>query len=173
MRFMEIVQKEHFTKAYLQYYHLFKEEKIKFLIENFHINYEPLSRVGIEKFIKFNMLCIDDVLRKKKFLIDSFPEIFRDTFIDINTPIINYYPSYMGENKSPCLFKDLEYDRSFGESMNGKFIFLKTKDRKDLISIWESSLYNDWYCVVKGSVGLIVSQHYIDFSLIEKIVDMI
>ena len=177
MSFMGLTQKEQFTKAYMKYYDIFKEEKRKFLIENYHLGYEPLCKVGIESCIERNILCINSMLREKGYIIESFPDIFRDIFVDINTPIIEYTPSYERPLESHCMARKIEYHKCFGrnnkEDNSRKYIFLKIKNKDEFISLRESAISKEWFCVIGGSVTLIISNKYIDFSLVEKITNMI
>ena len=173
MSFMKIVEKEYFTKAYMQYYDIFKKEKTKFLFENYHLKYEPLIKIGVEKFINYNLLCVGDIMTKKIYLINSFPEIFRDIFIDINTPIIHYTSYYKRSLENYSVTEKIQYNRCFGIINNRKYIFLKIKDTDEFISIRESVNSKKWFCVIGDSIDLLISRKYVDFALLEKIVEMI
>lgn len=180
MKFMRIQDKEHFTAAFPQYYSLFKARKKRFLEENYQVNYRPLVKKGIEYYLENNKLCISAMLRKKKFYIDCFPEPLRRFFIDYNTPIIPYKCKFRSRPSAifDCEPEDLKHKISVGkypcllEPKANRFIFIKTKDN-DVISIWEKESHGNWDCYFGDLVHAIIGQYYVNFRLLENIVELL
>jgi len=180
MNFMRVQDKEHFTNTYTEYYRLFRDEKRKFLEENYQVNYRPLVKKGIDFYVERNTLCIQSMMRKKRSYINCFPEPFRRFFVDYNTPIIPYKCKFRSKSSEifHCDPQDLKYNISIGkypvksDSVSKKFIFIKTKENK-VISIWERENCLDWDCYFDEIIYCIVQRYYINFSLIEKIIETI
>ena len=180
MKFMKLHDKEHFTKAYPEYYELFRDRKRRFLEENYQINYRPLVKKGIDVYVKENKLCIYAMLRKKRFYVDCFPESLRCFFVNYDTPLIPYRCSFRSRNSDifHCKSEDLKYKISMGkypavfDSVAKKFIFLKTKT-DTVISIWEREAYGGWCCYFNGLVHVIIGRYYVNFKLLEKIVELL
>ena len=49
-------------------------------------------------------------------------------------------------------------------------MFIKTKDNK-VISVWEREVYGGWDCYFEDFVYNIVGKYYINFGLIEQIIE--
>ena len=180
MKFMRIQDKEHFTSAFPRYYDLFKARKKRFLEENYQVNYRPLVKKGMEYYLENNKLCISAMLRKKKFYIDCFPEPLRRFFIDYNTPIIPYKCKFRSRPSAifDCGPEDLKHKISVGkypcllEPKANRFIFIKTKDNV-VISIWEKESHGNWDCYFGDLVHGIIGQYYVNFRLLENIVELL
>lgn len=187
MKFMGLQDKESFTNAFPRYYCEFIKRKRQFLEENFHLNYKPLVKKGIDYFIRENKLCIVAIMRKKKFFIDSFPEPFRRFFVDYDTPLIPYKCRFgfalnhhwSDDNKFNCKPEDLKnkisignYPPEFNVNKDCKFILIKTK-LDTVISIWSMGYSANWNCHIDGETHFILGDYYISFSVIERILEQI
>ena len=179
LKYMRIQDKEHFTNAYPRYYRLFKERKKRFLEENYQINYRPLVKKGMDFYLTNNKICINAMLRKKKFFIDSFPEPLRRFLISYKTPIIPYKCKFRSNPTGifHCDETDLKYKISVGnypcllEPKANKFIFIKTSNG-EVISIWEKEVPNNWNCYFGDLVHAIIGKYYVNFRLLENIVEL-
>ena len=178
MKFMRLQDKEHFTRAYPEYYRMFKERKRRFLEENYQINYRPLVKKGIDFYVENNKICIHSILRKKRFYIDCYPQILKKYFISYDTPIIPYKCKFRSKASGifHCDSEDLKHKISIGkypaisDSDAKRFMFIKTKDNK-VISVWEREVYGGWDCYFEDFVYNIVGRYYINFGLIEQIIE--
>lgn len=178
MKFMRLQDKEHFTRAYPEYYIMFKERKRRFLEENYQINYRPLVKKGIDFYVEHNKICIHAMLRKKRFYIDCYPDIIKKFFISYDTPIIPYKCKFRSKANGifHCDTEDLKHRICVGKypAISApdakKFMFIKTKDNK-VISVWEREVYGGWDCYFEDSVYNIVGRYYINFGIIERIIE--
>ena len=198
-KYMTITEKEHLTNAFPIFYHLFKETKRNFLEENYQINYKPLVKKGIEFYIESNKLCINAIIKKKKFYIDSFPEPLRRFFINYDTPIIPYKCSFV--RSSPvrlhvhnvaapvvtcsslrrktgifdCKGIDLKHKISVGRyptlDSPKNFILIKTKNG-EIITLWETE-FGTWNCYFEELVYYIIGPYYVNFHLLNIIVELL
>lgn len=174
-KYLSLQDKENLTREYENLYRFFKERKRRFLEENYQVNYRPLVKQGIEKFVEENKICVNAMLRKKRFYIDCFPEPFRRFFIDYNTPIIAYKCKFRSRKNGifDCDSSDLKHKISIGKfPSDRRFIFIKTKD-ETVISIWERECYGRWDCYFGDLVHAVVGQYYVNFRLLENIVELL
>lgn len=169
--YLRIQDREFFTKAYPQYYHLFYEQKKKFLTENLALGYRPLDKIGIEQALDENLLCITSLMRKKRFFVDCFPKPLRDFFINYDTPMLNEknMAGYMFEDSAQKLEKPIYIGQTPKEL---KFILMKTKNNK-FIKIWEQTRYGKWKCMVEGMIVDLISKYYVNFSMLDIIINAI
>jgi len=175
-KYMTITEKEHLTNAFPRFYHLFKESKRKFLEENYQINYKPLVKKGIEYYIESNKLCINSMIKKKKFYIDSFEEPLRRFFINYDTPIIPYKCSFRRKTGIfDCDGIELKHKISVGRyptlDSPKKFILLKTKN-DNIITLWETK-FGTWNCYFEELVYYIIGPYYVNFHLLNNIVELL
>lgn len=174
--YLRIQDKEHLTNAFPDYYSLFKDEKKKFIEENYLVNYKPLVKMGVKYFLKENALCINSMLRKKRFFIDCFPKALKTFFVNYDTPMIPYKKEcesgqdrIQGTDIFRYDLKELKYPVSVGILPNKlKFIVLKRKD-DEIVYIWEHSLYGKWMCHYNEMVLDVIDRFYVNFHILERI----
>lgn len=163
--------REFFTKAYPEYYHLFYKQKKKFLSENLALGYRPLDKIGIERALNTNLLCVSTLIRKKRFFVDCFPKPLRDFFINYDTPMLNEknIDAYMFDDSAEKLENSIYIGQTSKEL---KFILMKTKNNK-FIKIWEQTKYGKWKCMVEGIVIDLISKYYVNFFMLNIIINNI
>lgn len=173
MNHLNLKDKEHFTKAYTCFYHLFEDTKRRFLEENYQVNYRPLVKYGIDKFVEENKLCVRAIMRKKRFYIDTFPEPFRTFFIDYKTPIISYKCDFRRNGIIHCDPEDVKYDVCIGKYPTDKrFIFIKNREKTKVLSFWEREIYGSWDCFFGEVIHAALAPYYVNFKLLENIKEL-
>lgn len=178
--YMTLENKEYLTYVFPNYYRLFVDSKKRFLEENYQVNYKPLVKKGIDYYLENNTLCVRQMLRKKRFYIDSFPKPLRDSLIDYDTPIIPYQCSFRKKSSGifHCNPNLLKYKISVGKypsirNLSAKsFIFIKTR-YDEVICIWERDLYGGWDCYFGELVHSVIGQYYINFKLLDNIMELL
>ena len=164
LQFMDLCSKEIFTKAYPQFYYLFKEEKRQFLKNN-HFLTGQIRKFGIENIVDENRICLRNIIREKRFFIHTFPEIFRRLFLNIDTPVVEYISSLELKNNNHKIFICIL-------EKNKNIIYIRTRGN-NIISIWNSARHGEWMCNHQGISLTIVSKYYVNFELIDNILSVI
>lgn len=175
MGYLSLEDNEQFTVAFPEYYNEIKEKKREFLHINYYANYRPVVHRGINKCVDKNIECVKQLNTLRKCFIGKFPRLISELFITDKTRIIQYHPRFIKNHKLVCEKDWLPLDRYIGKVERKTpypFLFLRRADNREFITFWVINS-DTWVCYIDNEVKIILKPNYIDFSIFDKIADII